>query len=73
MSMSIADKMWNFVRQNVILEDDEGKKYEGRIIACEKPDDNEEGEYAIYLTTITGENWCLLEHEIVSLEIKQSN
>lgn len=71
MSMSIADKMWNFVRQNVILEDDEGKKYEGRIIACEKPDDNEEGEYAIYLTTITGENWCLLEHEIVSLEIKE--
>ena len=73
MSMSKADKMWNSVRQNVILEDDEGKKYEGRIIACEKPDDNEEGEYAIYLTTVTGENWCLLEHEIVSLEIKQSN
>lgn len=71
MSMSKADKMWNSVRQNVILEDDEGKKYEGRIIACEKPDDNEEGEYAIYLTTITGENWCLLEHEIVYLEIKQ--
>lgn len=71
MSMSKADKMWNSVRQNVILEDDEGKKYEGRIIACEKPDDNEEGEYAIYLTTITGENWCLLEHEIVSLEIKE--
>lgn len=71
MSMSKADKMWNSVRQNVILEDDEGKKYEGRIIACEKPDDNEEGEYAIYLTTITGENWCLLEHEIVSLEIKK--
>lgn len=71
MSMSMSDKMWNSVRQNVILEDDEGKKYEGRIIACEKPDDNEEGEYAIYLTTITGENWCLLEHEIVSLEIKE--
>ncbi len=69
--MSMSDKMWNSVRQNVILEDDEGKKYEGRIIACEKPDDNEEGEYAIYLTTVTGENWCLLEHEIVSLEIKQ--
>lgn len=71
MSMSMSDKMWNSVRQNVILEDDEGKKYEGRIIACEKPDDNEEGEYAIYLTTVTGENWCLLEHEIVYLEIKQ--
>ncbi len=71
MSMSMSDKMWNSVRQNVILEDDEGKKYEGRIIACEKPDDNEEGEYAIYLTTVKGENWCLLEHEIVSLEIKQ--
>lgn len=71
MSMSIADKMWNFVRQNVILEDDEGKKYEGRIMACERPDDNEEEEYAIHLTTVTGENWCLLEHEIVSLEIKQ--
>ncbi len=71
MSMSMSDKMWNSVRQNAILEDDEGKKYEGRIIACEKPDDNEEGEYAIYLTTVTGENWCLLEHEIVSLEIKQ--
>ena len=71
MSMSMSDKMWNSVRQNVILEDDEGKKYEGRIIACEKPDDNEEGEYAIYLTTVTGENWCLVEHEIVSLEIKQ--
>ena len=51
--MSMSDKMWNSVRQNVILEDDEGKKYEGRIIACEKPDDNEEGEYAIYLTTVT--------------------
>lgn len=73
MSMSMSDKMWNFVGQNVILEDDEGKKYEGRIIDCEKPDDNEENEYAIYLTTVTGENWCLLEHEIVSLEIKQSN
>lgn len=71
MSMSIADKMWNFVRQNVILEDDEGKKYEGRIMACERPDDNEEEEYAIHLTTVTGENWCLLEHEIVSLEIKE--
>ena len=71
MSMSIADKMWNFVRQNVILEDDEGKKYEGRIMACERPDDNEEEEYAIHLTTVTGENWCLLEHEIVSLEIKK--
>ena len=59
MSMSMSDKIWNSVRQNVILEDDEGKKYEGRIIACEKPDDNEEGEYAIYLTTVTGENWCL--------------
>ena len=63
--------MWNFVRQNVILEDDEGKKYEGRIMACERPDDNEEEEYAIHLTTVTGENWCLLEHEIVSLEIKE--
>ena len=71
MSMSIADKMWNSVRQNVILEDDKGKKYEGRIIACEKPDDNEEGEHAIYLITVTGERWCLLEHEIVSLEIKK--
>lgn len=71
MSMSKADKMWNSVRQNVILEDDEGKKYEGRIMACERPDDNEEEEYAIHLTTVTGENWCLLEHEIVSLEIKE--
>lgn len=71
MSMSKADKMWNSVRQNVILEDDEGKKYEGRIMACERPDDNEEEEYAIHLTTVTGENWCLLEHEIVSLEIKK--
>lgn len=71
MSMSIADKMWNYPGQNVIIEDNEGKRYEGRLIDCEKPDDNEEGEYAIYLTTITGENWCLLEHEIVSLEIKE--
>ena len=30
MSMSMSDKMWNSVRQNVILEDDEGKKYEGK-------------------------------------------
>lgn len=71
MSMSMSDKMWNFVGQNVVLEDDEGKKYEGRIIDCEKPDDNEEEEYVIYLTTVTGDNLFLLEHEIVSLEIKQ--
>lgn len=69
--MSMSDKMWNFVGQNVVLEDDEGKKYEGRIIDCEKPDDNEEEEYVIYLTTVTGDNLFLLEHEIVSLEIKQ--
>lgn len=71
MSMSMSDKMWNFVGQNVVLEDDEGKKYGGRIIDCEKPDDNEEEEYVIYLTTVTGDNLFLLEHEMVSLEIKQ--
>lgn len=71
MSMSIADKMWNYPGQNVIIEDNKGKRYEGRLIDCEKPDDNEENEHAIYLTTVTGENWFLLEHEIVSLEIKK--
>ncbi len=70
MSMSMSEKMCKFVGQNVVLEDDEGKNYEGKIVDYERPVENDE-EYAIYLTTITGENWCLLEHEIVSLEIKQ--
>lgn len=70
MSMSKAEKMWNFVGQNVIIEDFKGRNFEGRNIDCERPDDNEENEYAIYFTTVTGENWCLSEHEIVSLEIK---
>lgn len=66
----MSEKMCKFVGQNVVLEDDEGKNYEGKIVDYERPVENDE-EYAIYLTTITGENWCLLEHEIVSLEIKQ--
>lgn len=71
MSMSMSEKMCKFVGQNVVLEDDEGKKNEGKIVDYERPVENGEEEYAIYLTTVTGENWCLSEHEIVSLEIKK--
>ena len=72
MSMSMSEKMCKFVGQNVVLEDDEGKKYEGKIVDYERPVENDEEEYAIYLTTVTGENWCLLEHEIVSLELRNN-
>ena len=71
MSMSMSEKMCKFVGQNVVLEDDEGKKNEGKIVDYERPVENDEEEYEIYLTTVTGVNWCLLEHEIVSLEIKK--
>lgn len=68
--MFVFEKIDSLIGKNVILKDTDGKIFEGRIIDCEKPDDNEEEEFAVYFITVTEECWCFLEHEISSIELK---